>query len=875
MTRSSLWLILFASLGWAVPATADSFNPYQFTGACGSQGIWTQQALQQTSNLRSVLNRLKDDANCKSHGERLRANLDQINQRLSALDDNRMTTYHTSQLPQEIGALRGFLAGESAFKGQVLNAMFSRMIEAQKTTEGNNDVNGNPFSSRVQQHSQSLKSLHDRVRAGSEQSLRLFNETLDTLPDLQQCLLDPQQGAQMLSASVHFLTAIVSGGQSSSGTLLAQTISKLASYARESSFAKALAEVNQTEFTASLSCLLEMTAENYCATRDARIMLDEMMAEDELVVDDKGQLRAKAQIDRFLQLQNENSPLAGYYLLTQNIPIITEWLQMVQLGAEPRLMTDADQKNDPITQIAEFQKNVNKLRAILNSQSEMIASYSTFEEQQNAVLKLVISLTDSLSNNGGSGFGNNSNNQNFFTLALMPVDIPFYLIGIPTPDAVKPKMGQVQAPDQWLQMNYKNLPEFNDPKALLRKLSVTLDEIMKKAAVSSISFYNKWFIVDKVLVTNRALLGVNYNVKESLRNTVTYLRHLERKFAKLSDDQSLVPILMETENRIVAVLKRFDALEELGRVAQSQGLSREEIGARTQSLSEELIKEAFNQFNVMLVKSGFLSMRVSDFVQADFQLMKRAGVGLDSHLQELYTASGKTLVDQIIRLAEGNPSALKSDLAMGLRIGKGNLVALETGLADSYANQIAYLEQIKRGDRVTTGTTLWNIKHPEETRAVPRIEKIPGQSPLKNNPLFQGVVGLWRSYLASFGDFPRFWNKQGETWFGRTAVISPDDEKQSSAYLKAQFCIQTLAFNNLSPFWSMCRDEELVSPFAASRMTDEAKKAFRRILNVQYKAKAWEEYDEKDRSANHSKRICAFRDYNRRNLVMYLTKGAK
>jgi hypothetical protein len=872
-------LILAPQLATAAGENAGS---YQFATSCGSQGPWTQQALQKTSELRSILTKLKDQADCKAFGTQMQASLDRMQQQLSSVDQNRQQAQTATQLPGQVDALRSSLATDSPNRGSVLNAMFSRMLDSARTLQPElriaSSITGIGDTQAATAMGRSTdSSLLNQISTASSASLQIFNDTIDILPQVQNCLINPNLTGQLVGASVQVLSALAGGGQSQNSLSLARAISKLSNYLREAPFAKALNTLNKNDFMASLACLLEMTSENYCATRDAHILFDQLTNDDEVETSASGELRLKPNSELFVGANSQQSPLAGYYLLTQNVPMITDWLQMIQLGAEPRLSTDADQKNMPINQIAAFQTTTNSLKAKINSQVENIRNYTTIEEKQNAVYSMAVDLYTTL------GTTQQTTNgvvlQNFFTLALQPVDMIFYLIGIPTPDAVRPTSGQMQAPDAWLQNNYKNLPIFNDPIALSNTIAANLSKIIEQANRSSITYYNKWFIVDKVLITNRALFGINYSVKDALKNTRNYLDNFAGRVRKYSPaDLSMVPLIIETRDRIDKVLARFSDLEALGRSAADGTTSAADSDDQAMKLSETLIAEVYNQFYVMLGKSGWLSSRMADFVTADFQMMRRAGVGLDPYLDEIYAASGRMLGDEIVRISGNSPAAVKTDLSMALYLGKGNLEAIDVSLGESYVNQIALLQQIVDGHHFTDATLLWQAKHPEENRVVPQVEHYPDQNPITESSAAQVISGFYRSYLKSFGDIGRMFQKadniatdaiQGQT------PLSPDDEFGSAKNLQAQLCVQSLAFTNISAFWNLCKKTKLLSPYASTPIAADKKVQFNARYNVDYQKKAWQDYKEKGREANLSTRICAFRDFNRRNFILYLTKNSK
>jgi hypothetical protein len=215
---------------------------------------------------------------------------------------------------------------------------------------------------------------------------------------------------------------------------------------------------------------------------------------------------------------------------------------------------------------------------------------------------------------------------------------------------------------------------------------------------------------------------------------------------------------------------------------------------------------------------------------------------------------------------------------MALYLGKGNLEAIDVSLGESYVNQIALLQQIIQGNRYTDATSLWQTKHPEENRVIPQVEHYPDQNPIFGSNVAQYLAGFYRSYLKSFGDIGRIYERADNIAtdvLKGSSPLSPDDEFGSAKTLQAQLCVQSLAFTNISAFWNLCKKTKLMSPYASTPIATDKQSQFDARYNVNYQKKAWQDYKEKGREANLSTRICAFRDFNRRNLILYLTKNTK
>jgi hypothetical protein len=109
-------------------------------------------------------------------------------------------------------------------------------------------------------------------------------------------------------------------------------------------------------------------------------------------------------------------------------------------------------------------------------------------------------------------------------------------------------------------------------------------------------------------------------------------------------------------------------------------------------------------------------------------------------------------------------------------------------------------------------------------------------------------------------------------------AYSVDDENHSAHRVFNRMCIQALSFNDYkNPRWralyNICKDTVIKSPFNSNQIESGLNIKADDYLAVAF-AKKFRE-DLPDYRSNHSKRICAFRDYNRRNLVVYLTMNFK
>ncbi len=839
--------LLFSSI--LLTTVSGHTSTYQYGGACGTQGSWTQAALSRTSELKGYLQKLKDDPNCKVLPQVLQKSFAELETQVNT-SNNLGNDSELTELPKEISALRTYGASEPEFKGQIAGAMTSKLVR-QAVVEGS----GKALETSTKLNSRSGIDFLRKRATSFNAGLGLVGQLVDNLPAVERCMDNSGNFGHYLAATIQLVGSFSASGMDQNGAGVAKLVSKLAEHSRDQKYASALKTLDQNEYLAALACLLELTSESYCAARDGQLLFQDMLKTTQVVTDAKGELSLRGMSIK-AKAVGQFHPLEGYYILTQNLPIITGWLQSVQLGVEPRLPTDSDQKNKPLVEINNFYISVNNLRGVFNLNAENIKNLKVLEEKKNLIVRLVEALTNSMANMGG---------QNFFTISHPAVHIPFKLIGIDTPAAVMGIGGNVQqGPIQFLDANVSTLGAFNDADALMAKIKINMDTIIRSADINATAYYGKWFIVDKIAIVNRAMIGNLYNVKESLSEINSYLKNLELKIKKYSGDKSLLPGIRDTRMRIEKVMVRFKKVEEVG--ASLQNLNLAESSSEVLESSEDLIKEVFDQFYVMLAKSGWLANRLVDFVEYDYDLMLRSGVDMNSNVAEIYLATGRSMVNNIISMSSGNPASVSADLALSLRINKGNLEALEKALASSYVDQIAFLKHIVEGRKQVSSGSIWDMKNNSQGYGV---DEIPGNY---NNPVARYLYAFWKDGLNGFGS-PTHMGATVKNLFSwlKVTKISPDDEFGSARKVMNQLCTQTLAFGDLNPFWYLCRDTKMESPFLTINGNEISAQA-KKILNVNYKDKAWESYKE-SRQLNHSLRICALRDFSRKNFVLYLLQG--
>lgn len=842
-------------------ADGDILNvrPYGFSGTCSSQGLWTQDALQLTQQIRNFTVQLKNDPNCQALGTRVQASLLALAEKVKPQPQvGEKHSQDISHLSQELPALWAQFRAGLQDQPRPIEKLF---------TPADNRLNLTIFKKTLQSALLTTQvaldgPIGERLSAATRDGLSLFNDVIDAAPQMEQCLTgDGVVAGQMMATSIKLLTSFVASGQDASGSSVATSLSKLSQVMRDMRFANILRKLNQADFLASMSCLIEMTTENYCTTRDSKILFDDILKQLQTRSRDAEQKRLGA-----------SHPLAGYYILTQNVPIISAWVQRVQIGVDPRVPTDAQFQNKVFDEVNNFFKRVKDIQGKMSMDIEAMKLVTDKEGRQAAALRFVETIYGLLTTT------HFQDDVNFFSYNGSRSETMFLLLGIPMPPEVTGANGAFAQPvEQWLQNNYRTLPIFADPDELVKRVTDTVQNKMITAAKNNaIQYYNKWFIIDKISLVNESLLGLNYNVKDSLKLIDRYLTEVEKRIVKTSKDVSTIGGLRETQAKIRSVLAAYDDLEKVSREYSEKpevNLT-EDDRLKILNANVAVITAVYKEFEVLLGKSGWFGNRVKDFVILDYQSLLKQKSEFSRNVNDWAYAAGLSIFDRIVASASGNPAAVQNDLSTALRLNKMNLEAVELLIKDYFVSTTVELQAVVKASKggATYSDQAIVTEGPGRARR-DYLTKLPGEtegSAISNfgRKLYAGSVfwGQVFSNIPVVGPYV-FGEKKYEKQRDRFAL---DDEFGSAKHIFEQFCIQSLAFSDVRSFYSTCQGVVLPSPFPVSFLSQLSAEE-RKSLSVAYQEKLMESKD--NAPLNLSKRICAFRDYNRKNLVTYLTSA--
>ncbi len=841
--------ILFLISGPALAGT------YSFGGGCASIGAWSQAALTQTKNIMGIVESLKNDPNCKGI-ESIVPKLKIAEDALKTPEGESKRTDRMESIPNEINSLRSFAVATPQLKSEVFKLLTARTLEGASLAAETMKIEGitsgigaaaNPAAAAI---AMGLKDLSVRVRRTALTGMDMMDQVFTVLPSYDRCLIgNPDQGMALLAASVKMAAAFVSS-QEGVTSRLATSIANLVTMLRNRKFTTVLRKLDQSEFWLSMSCLMETTSQTYCAARDARQLLDYSIQN----LKPSRNNRRESYID---------NPLEGYYVLSHDIPKISQWLQKIQFGIRPKLSTDAVFKNRVLQDVNGLMMDI---YSIQGTYSEEMLTYSTLNNlpsKQNALLKLIRGLTSRLS---GGNHESTNGHVNFFTLATHEDMIPFKLIGLSVmPNECRPPSNGesriVVSWDQWMLNGGQFQGVFQNPDELSKVIGQQLERLMEQALNQASLYFQQRMIVDMPNLVNESVTSQTVTVVESLQRVSAYLKTLQKKIVDSNGDLILIPTIQDTRLRIKKVLDSYEKIRSIAKAA----IENDEI-----SLSDDIkkayafvIESAFEQFNVLLQRDTFLSNRLSTLIQYDYALRIKQEEDLGKWENQILLESGNEMLFRLLSSTGHNPTVMKNDLASAQIVNKRNLEALEQLFSDSLYPVIDELGLIADGQQPPN--SFLNI------RTMSRLYKDTWGD--------QGYFGSWAGFWAfslggptTYGVIPwtrRLMHPELYPFHVSTqpAVRGADDEFGSFDQFKSKLCIQTLSFENRKKFAPLCKGAILRSAFDLNKVGRNSEMAQMR-LNVHYDGYMQEPF----RSwPVRGESICAFQDYSRRNLVYWMT----
>lgn len=824
---------------------------YSFGGACSSQGSWTQQALAQTAVLRSTFEVLRSDPKCKGiEGivERL-----QVAKNVFEPDENKEKHANWEGLPGDMKALTK-LAGKNGAQDRkdIIPLLMGKTIE-------NTVLAG------------TVKSLADRSRRTLMTGMDLLDQSLDVLPQMDECLSGhPDQLLAMAGASLKLTSAFISSGETAVGRM-GTTVAKLATFLHNKKYSKVLRELNKTEYWMSMSCLMETTAEAYCSARDAYDMMDYSLKESEL--------KKKAKDPA------ANNPLEGYYLLVREIPIITAWLQKVQSGVAPRRSADLQYNTETLDNFTEFKKSQLKLMVIYAENIELINSAKP-EQKAGLVNSMLKTLSKNIISSQGSS-------QNFYTSGKPDALIPFYLIGKNSiPDEVT---GRGSFAGKNLLDPYRfieNQAEITAaPDTIASKIGERLKELNNIAAESASKYFQDRMVVDTQNLVDESLTSQSLTVFKSLQNVSNYLGRLIKKSKETRTNLIQLPNIIDTKRRIDDVLGSYQGIKDIVSKyldMQKDVDSKEDIKALDAMIADDAqLKEAYNiivdkaykNFNILSQNDTYLMTRLNTFVRKDYTQRVSEGSDMNEAQRDLMIIAGKNLMDRIGSVNQMNPNDVRIDLSNAQVINERNLNAYEKFFKDQFIGMIAEIKDV-----IDSPGKKGSINSSSIARAVNQtVINSNNRSWVKKMLIssFNPIIGMhvYTPSLTSLSiDYLLHRERYPLYLFNANRVKSNEDTNGSFALFWSKLCIQALAFQDQDPFYPLCYGAAL-TPVISDNEKDKSK------LSVHYaQNSAIGRSDYKDiinlndnmtklSRKSRARNICAYRDFRNKNYAYWMVKN--
>ncbi len=917
----SLFLIFLVHLntyGQGVNSSDPANNPtsinpqiYMISGACTSQGSWTQAALSQTSKIKDVFSSLKDNPACQGVRESVNASLTQIQETLNKVGNANNATgtpSSLSSLGKDISTLRNFVREGSYLEG-IAKTMF--MIKSM-SYQAISSTYASPTDPQESQVAGAVQSMGQRVHSGISLGLSQFNNTVDALTVAKADCLDDAQTGLVATSLVHTLAAFAGAGQDSQIFGIGHALNNFINLTQRAKYIRAIRKLNDQQFISSMSCLLESTAEGYCSALDGRYLLEEIVNNHNIkksTVKRTVKNQATGQVEQVddqiivgvsenFQKMHLKGPLAGYFILSRQLQIVNDWIQKLQYGITPQLPTEATFQITTMKAIQDFMATVKSIQGPFNQQKNFLLDKNSglsLGAKQGLLKAMIISAFGQMSGgdpDGPPGFRSSGATGNFFQQAAGggAIQLFFAIMGMKEIPAAVLGRGTVGEtlyngdPIAWLNGRYQDEPKFRTPEDYAKEIAQNMDKIFNDARKIADAFYTKYFIVDKVQLINDSLLGLDSNVRDAFVHIDVYLGDLAERIQNRGKDTSFQPSIRQTRYKLGQVLGRFKAIRDLGLEMIKSNIPSQTLDSKIRKLSDVLIKEIYDQFEIQTARAGLLANRMVGFVLYDYTMTIRDRNQLNPYVNDMLLAEGYNSLQQMFNMSSVSYSRAKTDLDNALEIHRKNIHSLEEVVEDVFARHIIEKGRQAQGLELTYDELKMQAAYDAVYSA---WEPLPGDSNSYVSYIRRSLRALtndfWMTVTTRGGDrygYPNFGERLMGYWEaikGQTIVRTTiSNEFNSAETEKALLCTQTLAFNNLYPYWYFCKDAVLKSSFMKENINDPQLKAMALdYLSVPFAKKFAEGIPNGDRkhatplqkSLNFSKRICSLRDFHRRNEV--------
>ncbi|MCB0411452.1 MAG: hypothetical protein KDD22_02930, partial [Bdellovibrionales bacterium] len=660
---------------------------FSYSGSCMSEGVWTTAALDSSREIKRVLEELRKDKDCES-----------ISNLFSQIETPE-SPKADSEESQKVQTVMSNIA-----------ALRSTLVTGGANLSGLKILLGNLLEGAAWMAPTSTPSDGKQRLIGM--GLTSIDALLDGVSKSNNCLIaNPGMGATLIGHTIRMLSAFSSSGETNLSKL-GSTIQKLTSFLRDNKFRTVIAQMDEVQIANSISCLLESTTENYCSALDAIEMLRFGNKNRDLI--DFGSSTAGAEQVKGVE-DPEYNPLEGYFILTRETPIISEWVQKVMFGVVPRTESDAVYKNTVLANINNFLQDENSLYGLYNQKALEYAALEP-DARKNFLFELMQKIFSSMVD-GGGGMGGVRADINFFTRAMQRQKIIYYLLGIDeVPAEVRPNDdGKFVMNDfDYISNGGAYRAPFENPDDLLKTMQVRMENIINMAKTNASNYFQQRLIVDTQNLVDQTLVSQTISVKEAIIHTKDYLSKLAKR-ARRSNKDSDKPILasiLRTLGSLDKILDQYKSMDQWASAfianANDDNLTLTQDQKKDISkIISNMISTVYMEFNMILQRDTFLLTRISTYVRYDYMYYLHEDQKLSDYQKQLLLTSGKNLLDLLRNSYNDSPTSSGLDLANAQTINMSNMRALEQIFRDKWLSIVANHKLVVDG-KGNEYLTRWN-----------------------------------------------------------------------------------------------------------------------------------------------------------------------
>lgn len=372
-------------------------------------------------------------------------------------------------------------------------------------------------------------------------SAGVLQSLMAALPSSQACFVNhPQLAQSILSSSVNLFSALT-GSYDMLSLGVVDLLSQFSSFWQNQRMAFITRELDKTDFWQNVSCLLESTTEMYCSLEDAYEFME---------FHQQGELQRMGELaDR---TDEEYSPLEGYFLLNREVPIVTDWLEKVIVGVKPRLRAESNYKIGVLDDLVEAIRIREDSLGNFSDQKYFYHTLTDTEAKKNKIFQILGNLVGALAEEG-SVFGESkqARDQNFFTITIPKIKMPFYLIGWGKDEAIPDLVAKGNEEtgltrvtwDIYMQRGGAYISRFDDPDGLIEIVERRLKDVLALSMKKATDFFVQRYIYDQPNLSSEFMVGqaaTTISPRDAMVRIKNYLTRLQTAMLNDLDRAPLV-----------------------------------------------------------------------------------------------------------------------------------------------------------------------------------------------------------------------------------------------------------------------------------------------------------------------------------------------